>query len=1128
MYSYRYGGKDGSVYNLEISETRIVVRTWGIERLMDAVKGESGLELLNKFSPVVEFPEANVFVLQGQGRQTELTSLRNAARETLKREDNIRFAGRLLQDSASGAPAVYTENFFVKFKGGLYKRDCKAILKEYELTVKRSLDFAENAFFIEAVEGTGLHRVFEIARTFLAEKEVELCHPELIRPPKQRDVGKYQWHLKPTKINGVEINAHVNVEAAWESTKGKGVTIAIIDDGIDIDHEELKGRIVHPRDVTLNKTDPRPKRTHPNPRYSDNHGTACAGVACAAGKYQASGVAPEATLMPIRLVSGLGSLAEADAIYWAAKHGADVISCSWGPEDGEWSNPNDVRHQQKFPLPDSTRLAIDYALTKGRKGKGCVITWAAGNGNENIENDGYAAYEPIIAVAACNDSNKRSIYSDFGDSVWCCFPSNDIEWAPFNHPAPKTSGIWTTDRSGDVGYNPNILDPFAPAGDVEGNYVTTFGGTSSACPGVAGITALILSANPKLHHRQVKKILRLAAEKIDLEGGSYDITGHSPWYGYGRPDAGRAVQLAFVTKTGQIEVAAAAISAESEPTEPMLLEPVPPETVVFQALTFRLASTVLEPSVEIANRVMQEVTGNRVWIVNQVERPMPAAPIIFDAVYHGQETITSGEAWGLTRKLRAHEAVESAEPGFIVPMEGVFEQGEREIGALAQERAYIPQVWASHLSVTEDKYRWSLEQIGAEEAWALTPSSGGKRKGEGIRIGHPDSGYKRHHELDQDRINTDLAKDYWEGDSDPEVKPPKTGGDHGLGTASVFMSGELGKVAGSAPLAELLPLRVAKSWPILTFSQTALRDAIYSAVANGCQVISISLGGLPNDEVHAAIKVAVSNGVIVLAAAGNVWPWVVYPAAYDEVIAVAACNIERKPFFYSSRGSQVDVTAPGESVWKAVKISGTEDVKRGKGTSFAVATVAGVAALWLAHHGYDNLESRYTKQNIVAVFRDMMINHGCLVSQYLDPGKFGAGIINAEKLLKALLPATAPPRRVATTPSGVNPVAAKMFRQLMNLFEDVPVETLKAKLVELLDTDEQQLPDILSQVGEELAFHFMIDPQLRATFEAAATGEPEAATSTRFLSTPASLYSVCDRLHAYELSTQLNQALSQG
>ncbi len=552
MYSYKFGGKDGSTFDLDIADDLVVVRTKKNKTLSDAIKSKSAKNTLAQLAPIAQFPEAGVSVLQCRQAKDRLLRLRDQARQLFKKEKDVQFAGRVLQDVNTGAPVVYTENFFVKFKDHLSNAKSRAILNKYDLQVKRKLNYAKNAFFVAAHDGTGL-KIFDIAQNLLDEEDVEFCHPELIRKARRRTAAPDQWHLHKTKVNGRSIDAHVNVKEAWKVSRGKDITIAIIDDGVDIDHEEFKvsGKVVHPRDVSLRKNNPRPKDQY----YPENHGTACAGVACAAGNHEASGVAPEARLMPIRLVSNLGSQAEADAFEWAADHGADVISCSWGPADGDWWNPNDSQHNQAVSLPDSTRLAIDYAVNQGRGGKGCVITWAAGNGNESVENDGYASYEKVIAVAASNDRSKRSVYSDFGKSVWCTFPSSDSGFARFDHPEPLTPGIWTTDREGQAGYNPGVLDPatdIAP-GDDHGNYTETFGGTSSACPGIAGIAALILATNSNLRWDEVKDILRRAAVKIDQAGGSYESDGHSPFYGYGRPDASQAVQLAKGTTVAKIK-----------------------------------------------------------------------------------------------------------------------------------------------------------------------------------------------------------------------------------------------------------------------------------------------------------------------------------------------------------------------------------------------------------------------------------------------------------------------------------------------------------------------------------------------------------------------------------------------
>ena len=213
----------------------------------------------------------------------------------------IQFAGRGLRD-AHGSPVVYTENVFVKFADDA---DARALSwrrsPRVGLTVKRELGFARNAFFAEAPPRSG-RRVFELADQLLDRDDVELCHPELIRELSWNAAFPDQWHLQATEIGGTPVDAHASVVAAWDMTQGEGITIAVIDDGVDIDHDEFAfdGKIVAPRSLT------RPRGDDPRPTEGSNHGTACAGVACADGLHGASGVAPRAALMPLRLESGLG------------------------------------------------------------------------------------------------------------------------------------------------------------------------------------------------------------------------------------------------------------------------------------------------------------------------------------------------------------------------------------------------------------------------------------------------------------------------------------------------------------------------------------------------------------------------------------------------------------------------------------------------------------------------------------------------------------------------------------------------------------------------------------------------------------------------------------------------------
>jgi subtilisin family serine protease len=241
-------------------------------------------------------------------------------------------------------------------------------------------------------------------------------------------------------------------------------------------------------------------------------------------------MAPEARLLPIEvppLREGTGDVSEAEAIRWAADHGADVICCAWAPPRGD---PNGGR------LPNHTRDALEHVLTSGRRGKGCVVVFAAGNDGCDLSHNGYASHPGVITVGACNHLGRRPAYSNWGKALWCVFPSNDP-----NDPVGREMTYLTT----------------APPGSFELGqtwYTRSFGFTSAACAAVAGLCALILSANRELTAAEVGEVLRDSCQRIDAAGGSYDEHGHSPFYGYGRPDPARAVALAQARKSAAASV----------------------------------------------------------------------------------------------------------------------------------------------------------------------------------------------------------------------------------------------------------------------------------------------------------------------------------------------------------------------------------------------------------------------------------------------------------------------------------------------------------------------------------------------------------------------------------------------
>lgn len=454
------------------------------------------------------------------------------------------------------------------------------------------------------------------------------------------------------------------------------------------------------------------------------------------------------------------------------------------------------------------------------------------------------------------------------------------------------------------------------------------------------------------------------------------------------------------------------------------------------------------------------------------------------------------EAWDLTYALETLPAVEDAEPSFIVIQDAEpisAPATETPPAATAAPRGFESCVDdQAPLTVDPRELDWSARLVDAPCAWQLEPPPTGKRKGEGIRVGHPDSGYLLHPELCDEaqglskRIVTQWERDFV--DRDPGALNP--GGHHGLSTASVIISSEItGRIVGIAPAAELTPLRVTKPHvfgipaPILFGSGArALRDAIRFAVNEAdCHVISISLGWFANESLHEAVREAEAQNVIVCAAAGNYTGIVIWPAAYPEALAVAGCNAQRRPWSGSARGAQVGISGPAENVWvPAFRTDGEPTQAMSSGTSFAVATVAGVAALWLAYHGRATLLERYQGQfTLTDVFR-------YILGSSSDPfaggvgTNFGAGIVNARRVLKAPLPTLAQlqtalpavPRAAAMPPSPLATIAS--------VFPDIPIEELRTRLAIIMNVSDTELDAHLANVEDEVIFHLVTDPALRA------------------------------------------------
>lgn len=325
----------------------------------------------------------------------------------------------------------------------------------------------------------------------------------------------YQWHLNNTGQNGSIIGHDINVSSVWDSYLGSGVTIGIVDDGLEVAHPDLSPNVNTAIDHDWNDNSP----DDPTPtRNSDDHGTSCAGVAAARGNNSigVTGAAPQAGLVGLRLIAGdTTAVEDAEALAWQTDV-IDISSNSWG----EFDSGDDL-----YPLDPLVADAFAHSAQNGRGGHGVIYIWAAGNGREFNDYSNYEGYNnapETISVGAVNYNGQQTYYSEPGANVLVCAPSD----ADIGEPSITTTTLVAN-----------------------GSYTDEFGGTSSATPLVAGIVALMLEASPNLGWRDVQEILIRSSEKISFlidPGWATNGAGFTFHHGYGAGmvDAAAAVAMA--------------------------------------------------------------------------------------------------------------------------------------------------------------------------------------------------------------------------------------------------------------------------------------------------------------------------------------------------------------------------------------------------------------------------------------------------------------------------------------------------------------------------------------------------------------------------------------------------------
>lgn len=333
---------------------------------------------------------------------------------------------------------------------------------------------------------------------------------------------KYLWHIDSENSNQEKIaqelssvlndeyevgethkEADINILDAWKITQGKGVVVAVIDDGADVNHEDLKDNISLVYNADNETADISNKF---NDISAASHGNTCAGfIGAPINGKGIIGTAPESKLILIKQDEG-DDAKVIRAFEYAKNNGAKVISCSWGTNDVSDAVVNELKSLYEA---------------------GITVVFASGNDGESLDNgvDDESEVEWVIGVGASGENNDVTSYSNYGKNIDILAPGGDSE---------ASIGILGLDDSGTQGSTDNY-------GLVSNSYAFTLG-TSFATPVLAGVVALMYSVNPDITPAQVRDILTTTADKIGTNANYQD--GFDEKRAYGKVNALKAVQEA--------------------------------------------------------------------------------------------------------------------------------------------------------------------------------------------------------------------------------------------------------------------------------------------------------------------------------------------------------------------------------------------------------------------------------------------------------------------------------------------------------------------------------------------------------------------------------------------------------
>ncbi|MDR1370479.1 MAG: S8 family serine peptidase [Dysgonamonadaceae bacterium] len=408
-----------------------------------------------------------------------------------------------------------SNNFYAKLSDAGDVDKLHDLAKKYFIRVLGYNEFMPLWYTLSCTDETPFDAL-EAANLFYETQLFESAEPEFLYYNLLASNDQYfpnQWGLKNTGQHCNTPNVDIDVERAWNLTTGSSnIRVAVYDTGIKMDHPDLQANIYGTGYDAVTGTSPSQIRGVP----FEFHGTRCAGIVGAVqnNAIGISGVSPSSKLISISMELNENDTPQqiANGFNWAWQNGADIISNSWGGY-----NPSSI-------IDD----AITEALTRGRSQKGAVIIFAAGNEDDtNIRYPGNSNPDILVVGAISPDGKRKSLTSCDGELWGSCYGTQLDIMAP-GVKIPTT----------------NLY---------QNGYVQDFYGTSSACPHVAGVAALMLSVNPSLTAQQIRDIIESSAQKV----GDYDYQTtfgrpNGTWYnemGYGLINAYYATLIASTSCT---------------------------------------------------------------------------------------------------------------------------------------------------------------------------------------------------------------------------------------------------------------------------------------------------------------------------------------------------------------------------------------------------------------------------------------------------------------------------------------------------------------------------------------------------------------------------------------------------